>query len=467
MSKKTKKITSKKDEEKFIEEEDNKIVLIVIAIITIIIGIVIGLLVGCQKEEKPEDKGTDIIIPTNDKKDKEEEIVEEIVEETQSIKTTVTKTSTKTEEKKSYVVTFYYNDNLNSHRVRVEEGNKVTRFMPGGFDSCTYEVNGKEFNFNTTINSNIDIIMYCENITEYKVVYHYDTNLNEVMYDVLDGEVAVAPYTATQGIFDGWYTEDDVKISVINKDIINYADSNNEIHLYPLVTTYEYNVYDSFENMVVSEEITKVEDLDVETPDKSDNYCDNATHLGWTKTQGTKVIDYDFKENITLDADLTLYAVCGSAVVIYNSEGETTKVGYTEEELDPNNPDGYNLPDTKEELEEIGIETPTYFIPVEEVTDTSKEVVEDDREYIADNQITITEVSNNAAEGYTPAVGDNVEEIEKELEGWTTEDTDPTSETVGEQIPVEEEFVPEVDTETELNAEWVEPIPYEQPQIEM
>jgi len=135
--------------------------------------------------------------------------------------------------------------------------------------------------------------------------------------------------------------------------------------------------------------------------------------------------------------------------------------------LDPNNPDGYNLPDTKEELEEIGIETPTYFIPVEEVTDKSKEVVEDDREYIADNQITITEVSNNAAEGYTPAVGDNVEEIEKELEGWTTEDTDPTSETVGEQIPVEEEFVPEVDTETELNAEWVEPIPYEQPQIEM
>lgn len=467
MSKKTNnKNTSKKQEENFIEE-DNKVAVIVIAALTIVVGIIIGLLVGCQKNEedkKPNNnEGKDIIIPTpNAEEDKEDLITEE-----QTIKTTVKKTSssyTQTAPKRYYTVTFYYNNNQNSQRMRVEEGNKVDEFVPDGFESCSYNLNGNAFDFNTRITSNIEIIMDCRVLTNYKIIYHTDLNndsiTTEERYNVLQGEVAVRPYTAQTSIFDGWYTADGIKIAVINRNIVNHTNSSNELHLYPHERTYTYKVYNSSGSVIDSHTAQTAQDLQVSTPVQNNTLCGRETHLGWTRTNGSNIIDYGFDESITLEGDLSIYPVCGRAIVIYNSEGQTVQAGYTMDQLDPANPDGYNVPDTKEELEELGIETPTYYLPVENPTDTSKEVVEDTRPYIADNQITLTEVSNKAADGYTPAVGDNVEEIEKELVGWTTEDTDPSSPTNGEQISVEDNFIPPVDTETTLNAEWEEPIQY-------
>ncbi len=454
--KENKERNSKKQDDDFLEEDSDKRVIVFLSIaILVIIGIIIGLLVGCKKEEQTEEPGQEIKIPTTD--GSKEDVVEE-TEEVETVTTTVVKTTTKTETKKSYYVTFYYNDNMNSYRVKVEEGKTVNKFIPEGFNSCNYyNDSGSEFNFNNKITSNTDVILDCS-IEDYTIVYDVQTN-NPTTYNVLDGEIALADYTVLNKIFDGWYSDAEFtnKVTSLNSGIASLADTNKVVHLYAkVIDSYSYKVYNDVGTQGAGDEVTE-KGQEITLPSKNDNVCTlGGNHLGWTTSLGNKTIEYGFSDVVEMESDLSIYPVCGSAVVIYKSETETKEVGYTEEELDE-----YEVPTT----DDLGLETPTYFVPVEEQTDTSKEVVENDRTYIADNQVKIEEVENKAAEGYTPSVGDNVEEYEKEFDKWTTEDTDTESETFGEQIEVPEDFTPPADETTEVEAVWIEPIPYEPPEI--
>lgn len=447
-------------DEKFIEEDDDKRVIVFVAIaVLVIIGIIIGLLVGCQKEAESEEPGDEIQEPTS----KDNEIIEDEVvnleEEEKSVTTTVVKTTTKTEEKKKYLVTFYYNDNMNTHKVEVTEGEKVSPFVPEGYDSCEYYVLDNEFDFNTSINSKTEIVANCE-IDEYTIIYNVESNdinnSNPSSYNVNDGDIELSNLSSSdQHIFAGWYTDSTYtnRITNITPSIIDLANSDKEINLYAkFVTEFEYSVINDTGEKVLGETITYT-DASVTITNINNSFCTlGGNHLGWTTTENSKSISYTGGETVVLTGDLTLYPVCGTTTIVYVSEGEVVdEVGITEEELED-----YDLPDE----DDLDLTAPIYYLPVEEETTTSKEVVEDETEDIRDDQIKISDVEAKAAEGYTPLVGDNVEEIEKVLDGWTTEDTVPESDTFGEQVEVPEDYTPPEDSRVELNAEWVEPIQY-------
>ena len=435
------------EEEKIIDEGDDKRVIVFISIaILVIIGTVIGLLVGCQKAEV-KNNDVEIVEPSDETDDTGKDVVEE-----SKVVTSVVKTSTKTEEKESFMVTFHYNEGKNSFRKKVESGSTVSPYLPAGFEGCNYYVGNSEnkFNFNNRITSNTDIYMDCY-VTEYEIVYNEETT-NPTTYTVLEGTIALDPLVVQEGMFVGWYSDQTFtnKVDSLSQSITSLADSNNKIYLYArIVDSFNYTVY-SDDGIAV--DTGMVNGNTYTTPEKNNSYCTSEeTLLGWTTSNGSSTINYDFGETTTLTNDINLYPVCGSAVVIYESEEEVKVVGYTEEELA-----AYEVPTT----EDLGLETPTYYVPVETPTDKTKQVIEDDRDYVAENEVKLADAALKAAEGYTPQVGDNVLEYEKEFDGWTTEDTDPLSETSGEQIEVPADFTPPENSETTLQANWVEPVPY-------
>jgi hypothetical protein len=81
------------------------------------------------------------------------------------------------------------------------------------------------------------------------------------------------------------------------------------------------------------------------------------------------------------------------------------------------------------------METPTYFVPVDEETLTSKKVVSDDEVELGENEVYFSQVVDNAIEGYVPTIGDNVEGFEKEFLGWIekTEEVNPEDGTTPEE----------------------------------
>lgn len=459
MSKEKVKKTTPKEEKLFDEEEGNKTVVSIILVVIAIILIIIGLLIGCQKTEEEKDPGIEVNIPTDKGKDT-------VVEPVKEVKTSVKKTSSKTpeREKRYFIVTFNYNDEERSHthKEKVLENEKVPKYNPGGFEECIYSKDidfTEEFDFSKPIKEDTEVYMYCYTV-EYTINYDVETE-NPTSYTVLDGKVPLVDYEPEEGVFYGWCLDNECNnmITELSQDVIKYATSENVINIKAKVLTeVSYEIYGTEEEPVESDtfEVTNDSATSITMPSARDAslYCkENENLLGFSNNRDNRIL-YDLEETVVLDRDMKFYAVCGSAVVIYESEGEIETVGYTTEEIEE-----YALPT----VEDLGLETPTYFIKAEETTDTSKIVVEDEVDYLAENEIRLDDVVSNASEYYTPEVGDIVEELEKEFKGWTTEDTDPESETYQEQIEVPEDFKPVENETIELEAVWEEQVLYDVP----
>lgn len=438
-------------EENFLDEEDDKRVIIFIAIaLLVIIGTIIGLLVGCEKEIQEEEKpnNQDVVIPVEE--DKKEE-----TEKSKKVRRISTVKNTK--ETSNYEITFYYNDLEDTYTKNIKEGNKVSKYVPEGYTNCKYYTDSKftkEFDFNTKIKESKNIYLSCE-LVEYKITYSMASS-NPTTYTILDGNITLED-AETNNIFVGWYTDSSYsnKVTKLSKSIIKYA-KNNEIKLYAKVVEHlnvnYYNAEGEFKN---HDEVTK-DTMNSYTIRSGSGYCTNGgKFLGWTTSKGNSRIKYNESKIVSVTDDLSLYAVCGAAKVVYESENNVIEeVGYTEAELA-----AYELPTPKD----LGMETPTYYVKVTEKTSRSKTIVENEKEDIADTEVKLEDVINKAAEGYNPIVGDDVEELEKVFDGWTTELPDPENEENMITVDVPEDFVPE--EETHLKAKWVEQ-PQEEPEIE-
>lgn len=433
-------------EDNFIDEDDDKRVIIFIAIaLLVIIGIIIGLIAGCEKVEedpvKPSEQ-QDIVLP-----DVEEEKEEKEKSENKPIVKKVT-TIEETKTNSTYEIVFYYNNLEDTYRTSVKEGNKVSKYLPEGFESCKYYKNSNftnEFNFNDGIYENKNIYMDCE-ITEYTIIYDKQTT-NPTTYTVLDGTITLTNPT-TENIFTGWYLDENytTKVTKLSSDIISYA-KDKIIYIYGKEVEYlNINYYNDVNDLESHEEINK-EQKDNYSVHSGNDYCTiEGNFLGWTTVNGSKTIKYNEGNEISLNDDLNLYPVCAAVKVIYESENESVEVGYTLDDLDT-----YELPTP----ETLGMEVPTYYVKVDEQTQTSKTVVENEKENILDNEIKLDDVINDASETYTPEVGDNVESLEKVFAGWETDLPDPEDEENMITVDVPDDFVPE-DEETKLKAKWIE-----------
>ena len=447
----TKKSPAVKNDEKFMEEEnDNRVIIFIAIAILVIIGTIIGLLVGCDKKTddkdpvKPKDN---IVVPDNNKKDEDKK------EETKTtvIKKVTTKSNdntNKTEEEETYVVSFNLLDEDSVYTVEVKNG-KVTPYVPYGYDSCKYYSDEKlttEFDFNKTITQNTNVYTSCS-ITTYKIIYDRETT-SPKEYFIKDGKVALSGVELETGFFEGWYTTPDFsgdKVEYLGRNLVNIANSDNEIYLYAkIVATYTVSYYDYNGNKSFSIIYDKQSENPV-TIKSFDVIPEGTKMLGFSTSKDSKVIEYNVGEKVTLTGDLDLYQVIGTAKVIYESEGELVTVGMTTEELDD-----YNLPTP----DEVGIKAPTYFVKVDKTSPNAKEVVPDEVKEALEGQIRLADAKAKAGENETIEVGDSVEELEKVFDGWQTKETDEEgNETL---VDVDENYKPEDNTDNELVAKWKE-----------
>ncbi len=403
------------------DEDDKRLIVFIALAILVIVATVIGLLVGCKKEEKeveePKKPDDTIVVPSDD-----EEEDEKVVEEEEVVKKVVAVSTTKkTTSDTKYKVTFYLNGEENVKKVN--KGNKVSKYTPDGYTDCKYytdENMKNEYNFNTSVNENKNIYMVCK-VIHYEVIYDNYVSNNPTEYTVEDGNITLSEPIDYDGIFQGWYLNSN-KITKLTKDIINYANKNNQIYLTAKIVDHlNVNYYDYEGKNVIHDEVTKDTLDSYGVQSGNDAYCSvNEKFLGWAMSSDSNNIS----SNIRLKedrVDKSLYAVCGAARVVYKSGDEEVVVGYNEQELEE-----YELPNP----EDLGMEVPTYFVPVDEETLNSKKVVSDDKEYLEDNEIKLSEVSSKSANGYTPKEGDNVEEKEKVFKGWKETETKPLEDTV-------------------------------------
>ena len=393
------------------EDEDKSLIVLIAIAILIIIGTVIGLLVGCQKEEQtnetPEENKTDVIEIPVTDKTDEEE-------DNNVIRTDSSTTTTK------YQIT-YILDGERVYSANLSSGSKVKKYVPSGYEDCTYykdSEHSENFDFSVLPEDDMKVYLVCH-LKEYTVTYK-DSDGSELSSETLKG-------TETEGY--------------------------------------------------------KVEGLA------------KAKFLGWS-ANGNSKIDYKAGQKINVNKNLTLTAVYGETTVVYKSaivktkkaetevEGNTTsedqvetenvvigdktyvdevEVAYTQEEID-----NYALP---EDPSEVGLETPTYFIPVPEETETSMVIVSDDTEEVGERQVKLGDVQGRTPDWYAPAVNDNVEEKDCEFVGWTVNDepapADYKPSTTGEnevvaayQIPEEDQEPPKVE---ETNDNSSESAPTEEP----
>ena len=441
----TKKSPAVKVEEKFIEEEnDNRVIIFIAIAILVIIGTIIGLLVGCDKkseEKDPVKPKDDIVVPDTKEEDKKED------KKTTVIKKVTTKSNDTNEE--TYVVSFNLLDEDDVHTVEVKNG-KVSPYVPNGYTSCKYYADEnltKEFDFTNKITSNTNIYTSCS-IAVYTIIYDKDTN-SQTEYDLKEGKVALSDANLEKGFFEGWYTTPDFsgdRVYYLSKDLTKIANEQNEIHLYAKVAD-SYSIRYHYKGGEVG--ITLTYDSQKEMPIRIENYGGIAPEgmkkLGFATKPGSNVIEYQLNQMVTLTGDLDLYAVFGTARVIYESEGETVTVGMTSEELED-----YNLPTP----DEVGLKTPTYFVKVDKTKENAKEVVPDEIEELLDNQIKISDAKSKAGENETIEVGDSVEELEKVFDGWQAKETDEEGNEI--LVDVDDTYKPEDNTDNELVAKWKE-----------
>ena len=441
----TKKSPAVKVEEKFIEEEnDNRVIIFIAIAILVIIGTIIGLLVGCDKkseEKDPVKPKDDIVVPDTKEEDKKED------KKTTVIKKVTTKSNDTNEE--TYVVSFNLLDEDDVHTVEVKNG-KVSPYVPNGYTSCKYYADEnltKEFDFTNKITSNTNIYTSCS-IAVYTIIYDKDTN-SQTEYDLKEGKVALSDANLEKGFFEGWYTTPDFsgdRVYYLSKDLTKIANEQNEIRLYAKVAD-SYSIRYHYKGGEVG--ITLTYDSQKEMPIRIENYGGIAPEgmkkLGFATKPGSNVIEYQLNQMVTLTGDLDLYAVFGTARVIYESEGETVTVGMTSEELED-----YNLPTP----DEVGLKTPTYFVKVDKTKENAKEVVPDEIEELLDNQIKISDAKSKAGENETIEVGDSVEELEKVFDGWQAKETDEEGNEI--LVDVDDTYKPEDNTDNELVAKWKE-----------
>ncbi len=452
--KKGKDVTKKeiRVEDNFLEEENDKRVIIFVAIaILVIVGTIIGLLVGCEKkEEDPVKPNDNKINPIKDNDNKNDEDVEPTTE-----KVVVKKLSTKTDnttntETKKYTITFFMIDEKYSYIIEIENNSKVKAHEVSGYENCKYytsETGEKEFDFTKNISEDTNIYMSCSLIT-YKIDYDTASN-NTTSYTIKDGNIALNGASSDNMIFDGWYADTNYtsKVNSLSPSIIKYANSENTIKLYAkFVNHYTVNYYDENNSLVNSTELTKNE-LNNYTVSTDYSCPNNAKLLGYTSSLGSGVIKYANNESIEVTGDLNIYTKCGAATVVYVSEGETVTVGYNEDEIKD-----YNLP----EPSDIGLETPTYLVKVDTKTETSKEVISDEALEKLENQIKLSDAKKKAGSDTEISIGDNVEEKEKVFDGWVTKEENPEDPENSTTTPVDENYKPSEDSENKLEAVWKE-----------
>ena len=435
-----------KIDDDFIDEDNDKKLIVVIAIaILVILATIIGLLVGCEKqEEEPEKpkKDDEIVVPVqvDDDEDEDEKVVVKVS----------TNKSQKDEEDEVVVVipsydVMYYYGNGKTHHESLKEGSTASKYVPTGYNSCSYYVDAdfsEEYDF-SKVNKDTNIYMDCY-LMEYTVVYEEGlVHNNETVFTVEDDFVLGDP--EVENIFIGWYLDNEFtnNVTSLNASLVKYADNSNTIYLYAkTVDNLSVALYNEEHELVSDEVVTKADVEGYTLPDASNlNVCVNSNFLGWTETEGSKYVDYKNKSALELNKDYILYAVCGDATIVYTSNGETVSVGYTNEELAE---EGFDLPAPSD----LGMGTPTYFVPVDEETLTSKKVVSDDEVELGENEVYFSEVANNAINDYVPTVGDNVEVFEKEFLGWI-EKTDETTTPEDEVVDGEDTVIPEEGTEGE------------------
>lgn len=449
----TKKVIDVKDN--FMEEEDNdKRVIIFVAIaILVIVGTIIGLLVGCEKKEeddpvKPDNNKTTTSVKRED--DKKDEDVEPTTK-----KVVVKKLSTKTENTtkthtKKLTVTFFMIDEKYSYMTEIENNSKVKAHEVSGYENCKYytdETSNTEFDFTKNITKDTNIYMTCS-LTTYTIKYDKTSN-NVTSYNVKDGNVELFDGYDADMIFDGWYTDTahTNRVISLSPSIIKYADSENIINLYAkFVEHYTVSYYDEDNTLIESVNLAKG-DLSNYTV-STDYSCPNdAKLLGYTSSLGSSVIKYANNEVTEITGNTNIYTKCGKATVIYVSEDATVTVGYNEEEIEK-----YEVPKPSD----VGLETPTYFVKVDEKTEKSMEVIPDEALEMIENQIKLSEAKKKAGSNTEISVGDNVEEKEKVFDGWVTKEENPEEPENPIVTPVDENYKPTEDGENKLEAVWKE-----------
>ena len=240
-------------EENFLDEDDShdkRLIIFAIIAILIILATIVTLVIGCDKKEEPEPvKPNDTIVIPDKKDEKDDDGVEtrEIVRKVIAVYTgakTKEDDSEKEEEKPTeteeptepttYTVTYILGDEIEEKYV--EEGKTAEEYLPVGYSSCKYytdEDMTSEFDFSTPITEQINIHMECEAIT-YEIVYVNEDwdPFDPTTYDVTMGDVEL-PVIDDES-FLGWFTEEtyENQVTVINKDLVSYANEDNKIYLY-------------------------------------------------------------------------------------------------------------------------------------------------------------------------------------------------------------------------------------------
>ena len=357
------------------EEEDKRLIVVIAIAILIIIGTVIGLLVGCQKEEEnnsEENNTTDIItVPVTDNKVDEEE-----PEEYDVVKTTSSTTTTK------YQIT-YILDGKKVYSTNIASGKKISKYTPSGYENCSYYGDNElseKFDFSKVPEDDTKVYLVCT-LKEYTVTYK-DSDGSEISSVTLKG-------TDTEGYkvegnskdnFLGWSKNASKTVAYkagakinVNQNLTLTAVYGETTVVYKSIIVHRLNqemdVDYGNETEEPPVEDVVVEEIPEEIPEEDSGYSSN--------------------------------------VVVVDS----VEIGYTQEEID-----NYTLPS---DPSEVGLETPTYFVPVDEETDTSKRIVSDDEEELTERQIRLGDVEGRTPNWYTPAVDDNVEEKDCEFQGWS------------------------------------------------
>lgn len=441
-------------DEDFIEDDDRRVIVFVALALLIIIATVIGLLVSHQKSET----NNDVKEPQRDYITPELEIDDEnkTVNSVAAPVSAIINNENSVQEnniKESYEITYHYYGK--THVIKVND--TAEKYVPLGYSSCKYymdENNSIEYDFNEKVASSKDIYMLCEEKV-YTIKYSHLSN-NKTEYKLSDGIVPLED-AEIDLIFNGWYTDKEYtnKVTNLSEDLLKYS-NDGIINLYAsFIPYYTINYYNNNE-IIESVKLTKEQLNNYELLDGSNLSYENNKFLGWSTKKNSMVIDYFNNDSIDVSGDIDLYAVFGSSIIIFTDNDKVIEArAITKEEAD-----NFDLP-TEEDL---GLEAPTYFIPVDSISDKTKTIVSDDTETLLENEIKLSDVISSSLEDYNPKIGDKVEEIKKEL-NWSIDKktTDPvTGEETIEKITDENE-VKEIikdnndnGIDTELNAEWVE-----------
>lgn len=412
------------------ENDDKKLIIFIAIAILVIVGTVIGLLVGCQRTEKePEKPDDDIVVPVTDDDNKKEE--KKDTEEDNKKVSKVVKTTTKIKEKYKIV---FVNANGDKYSLKITEGKKLKKYVPSGYENCDYYYDKnltKEVNFKEKPTSDTTIYLACE-LKKYIVNYYTEDGVeikSETLigtdtenYKVLDGSTL----SNDENEFFGWATSSGSK--TITYKANQLIDIKNDLSLYAVLgsTTIVYK----------NEIVGKTEE---------NNDIENKEQI--ELEENTEKSNQNEVKNV--DEVLT-----GDEIVIEESDlVEETKeevvneveIAYTSEEIE-----NYTLPETPSE---VGLDTPTYFVPSEEETETSKKIVSDEVEELQEKEIKLGDVEGNTPEWYVPKVDDNVEEKEYEFTGWTTKEENESTGEV-ENKPVDENYKPEKGKTNEIDANW-------------